>query len=217
MTETIDAYWSFRSPYSYLVTPDLLHLRETYDVDIQLRVVLPAAVRSEAGLFDISDKNKITYIIRDSLRRAEFLGLPMALPKPDPIMQDMQTFKIAEEQPYIFRLCKLGIEANRQGKGIDFAAKISRLIFGGVEGWDKGTHLKDAAASIALDLDQMEAAIDGSDHLEEIEQNHAGLKIAGHWGVPTMVVRGEPFFGQDRIEILKWRLDKLGLRKSASV
>ena len=59
----------------------------------------------------------------------------------------------------------------------------------------------------------MELAIADGDHLEEIERNHDGLEKAGHWGVPTMVVRGEPFFGQDRIETLRWRLDKYGLEK----
>jgi hypothetical protein len=29
---------------------------------------------------------------------------------------------------------------------------------------------------------------------------------AGHWGVPTLVFQGEPFFGQDRIDVLRWRL-----------
>ncbi|CAA0121204.1 Uncharacterised protein [Halioglobus japonicus] len=28
-----------------------------------------------------------------------------------------------------------------------------------------------------------------------------------------MVVRGEPFFGQDRVETLRWRLDQFGLAK----
>ncbi|TMB53500.1 MAG: 2-hydroxychromene-2-carboxylate isomerase, partial [Deltaproteobacteria bacterium] len=35
---------------------------------------------------------------------------------------------------------------------------------------------------------------------------------AGHWGVPTMVFAGEPFFGQDRIELLVWRMRQHGLR-----
>jgi len=60
----------------------------------------------------------------------------------------------------------------------------------------------------------MEAAIASSDHMDEIDANHAALDAAGHWGVPTMVLRGEPFFGQDRIDTLRWRLDKYGLRKA---
>jgi len=65
MTESIDAYWSFRSPYSYLATPDLLRLREDYDVEVNLRVVLPIAVRSKKALFDPSNMKPVMYIIRD--------------------------------------------------------------------------------------------------------------------------------------------------------
>ncbi len=34
---------------------------------------------------------------------------------------------------------------------------------------------------------------------------------AGHGGVPCMVFHGEPFFGQDRVEQLLWRLRQNGL------
>ena len=60
----------------------------------------------------------------------------------------------------------------------------------------------------------MEAAVTKGNHLEEVEANHAALDAAGHWGVPTMVLRNEPFFGQDRIDTLRWRLDKYGLSKA---
>ena len=214
MSEQIDVYWSFRSPYSFLVTPDLLRLKEDFDVEVNLRVVLPLAVRSKAALFDPSNMKPVMYILRDSLRRAEFLGMPFAFPRPDPIVQNLQTFEIAEEQPYIFWLSKLGVEAQRQGKGIEFAANVSRHIWGGTENWDKGDYLAKAASDAGLDLTQMEAAIKEGTHLEEVEENQRALEAAGHWGVPTMVVRGEPFFGQDRIETLRWRLEKLGLRKT---
>lgn len=214
MSEAIDTYWSFRSPYSYLAIPDLLQLRDDYDVDIHLRVVLPLAVRAKATLFDPSNMKPPMYILMDSRRRSEYLGLPFVFPpKPDPIVQDLKTMEVAKEQPYIFRLCKLGVEAERRGKGLDFAAAVSRLIMGGTEGWDQGDHLKQAVASAGLDLEDLEAATVNGDHLEEVERNHQALDAAGHWGVPTMVVRGEPFFGQDRIDTLRWRLDQYGLGK----
>ena len=39
------------------------------------------------------------------------------------------------------------------------------------------------------------------------------LSEAGHWGVPTLVFDGEPFFGQDRLALLEWRLGQPGLEK----
>ena len=213
MRNSIDVYWPFRSPYSYLATPDMLRLREDFDVEVNLRVVLPIAVRSKAALFDPSNMKPVRYIIMDSFRRAEFLGLPIAFPRPDPIVQDLTTLQVAEEQPYIYRLSHLGVEAQRRGKGIDFAANVSALIWGGTENWDQGNHLKDAATKAGLDLADMEAAIQNSDHQAEVERNQQALDDAGHWGVPTMVVKGEPFFGQDRVETLRWRLEKMGLKK----
>ena len=59
----------------------------------------------------------------------------------------------------------------------------------------------------------MERAIADGTHLEEIEENQRQLDAAGQWGVPTFVFKGEPFFGQDRIDTLRWRLDQHELRK----
>jgi 2-hydroxychromene-2-carboxylate isomerase len=210
--EVIDVYWSFRSPYSYLVTPDLVKLEQDYDVDLKLKVVLPIAVRSKSTLFSASNRKPAMYIVMDSLRRAQFLGMPMIFPpKPDPVVQNYETLEVAEEQPLIMRLVKLGVEAQRRGQGIAFAKEVSAVIFGGTDNWDQGDHLTKAAEAAGLDLSHMEASIENGDHLTEIERNHADLDAAGHWGVPTMVVRGEPFFGQDRVGTLRWRLDQYGL------
>jgi 2-hydroxychromene-2-carboxylate isomerase len=212
MSETVDVFWSFRSPYSRLVTPDLLQLREDFAVGVQLRVVLPLAVRNPQALFDPANRKPPMYIARDSIRRGEMLGRPVVFPTdPDPIVQDFRTMEVSKDQPYIYRLSKLGVEANRRGRGVELADRVAALIFGGTRGWDQGDLLKDAVADAGLDLAALEAAIADGDHLEEIERNQQALDAAGHWGVPTMVFRGEPFFGQDRIDTLRWRLGRAGL------
>ena len=45
MTLEYDLYWSFRSPYSYLVTPRLMELEREFDVKANVRLVYPIAVR----------------------------------------------------------------------------------------------------------------------------------------------------------------------------
>jgi len=45
-----------------------------------------------------------------------------------------------------------------------------------------------------------------------IAGNQADHEQAGHWGVPTCAYQGEPFFGQDRLDVLLWRLKKDGLQ-----
>ena len=208
MKPTVDLFWSFRSPYSYLATPESLELPKQFAIDLRFRPVLPLAVR-QPGFFSPENLKRAKYILIDWPRRAEMLGLPHAWPSPDPIVQDLETFRIAEEQPYIYRLTWLGVEAERRGRGVAFAAQVSRLIFGGTPDWHLGDHLRAAAARAGLDLEDMEHATrDPASHIEEVERNQDDLERSGHWGVPTFVFRGEPFFGQDRIETLRWRLSK---------
>jgi 2-hydroxychromene-2-carboxylate isomerase len=82
-----------------------------------------------------------------------------------------------------------------------------------VRGWHEGSHLADAAARAGLDLAAMDRAVaaDPARYDAVIAQNQRDLEAAGHWGVPTMVFAGEPFFGQDRIDLLTWRLEQQGV------
>ncbi|NWG46462.1 MAG: DsbA family protein [Alphaproteobacteria bacterium] len=212
MVQVVDVFWSFRSPYSYLATPDLLRLRQDFQVDVRFRPVLPIAVRNKGLLFS-GDKRRVRYIALDSRRRAEFLGMKIAHPTPDPVVQDLTTFEVSEDQPYIYRLTGLGVEAERRGKGIDLAFHVSHLIWGGEPGWNEGDKLARAVARAGLDLAELDAAITAEDPVPQIEANQAALDAAGGWGVPTMVFNGEPFFGQDRIDTLRWRLEKSGVPK----
>ena len=48
-----------------------------------------------------------------------------------------------------------------------------------------------------------------------LEENALGLEAAGHWGVPVMVFDGEPFYGQDRLDLLLWRMRQKGLKSGS--
>jgi 2-hydroxychromene-2-carboxylate isomerase len=212
MTLEIDLFWSFRSPYSYLATPRLVELAARYDLDVRVRPVLPIAVRI-AGFFERVNPLWPPYLLRDTVRIAQSLDLPYAWPRPDPIVQEFPSRKIAAEQPYIYRLTRLGVLAAERGRGLPFLSEVSRLIFGGTAGWNEGAHLAEAAARAGCDLAEMDAVVarDAARLDAVIAENQNALDKAGHWGVPTMVFRGEPFFGQDRIDLLVWRLRQHGL------
>ena len=214
MTATIDLFWSFRSPYSYLAMPGAAKLERDFKVQIVFRPVLPLAVRDPA-FFSPDNLKRARYIGLDWVRRAQMLGMPHHWPSPDPIVQDLQTYRIAPEQPYIHRLTYLGIEAQRRGRGVAFALEVSGVIFGGTRDWHLGEHLALAAARAGMDLASMDAAIaTPASHQADVETNHAALAAAGHWGVPTFVFEGEPFFGEDRIDTLRWRLGQKGLQRN---
>ena len=217
MSLSFDLFWSFRSPYSYLATGRLVRMANDYDVEMRLRPVLPLAVRVP-GFFDRVNPLWPPYLLRDTMRVAQYHGIDYGWPDPDPIVQDYATRQVAAEQPYIHRLTRLGIAATRRDRGLPFIDEVSKIIWNGkVQGWHEGSHLADATARAGLDLTELDAAVsaDPGGHDGVIAQNQRDLEAAGHWGVPTMVFEGEPFFGQDRIDLLLWRLKQHGLRERA--
>lgn len=210
----VDYFISFRSPYSYLSGKRVAELPSQWDLEIKARPVFPIAIR-DPDFFKKVNPMWQPYLLRDTVRVAEMLDIPYGWPQPDPIVQDMETRVFAKQQPYISRLTYLGIEAAKRGKGLEFYREVSLLLFGGtVQGWDQGDHMAEAAGRAGLDLAGMEAAIAGNEDAYEATaaDNQNALNEAGHWGVPTLVFEGEPFFGQDRIEMCLWRMKQRGLK-----
>ena len=212
MTLTAELYFSFRSPYSYLAVGRYRAMTEKYDLDIALRPVWPLAIR-EPDFFERNHPNWLGYTMRDMLRVAQFHDIPFGAPRPDPIVQDVATRRIAADQPHIRRVTRMGQAAARRGSGLPFAHEAGQLIWGGQENWHEGDHLGDALARAGLDPAEIEREVAAQpDALDaEIAANQDALEAAGHWGVPTLVFDGEPFFGQDRIEMVRWRMDQKGL------
>jgi len=212
----IDVFWSFRSPWSYLGTPRLRAMQEEWDLSVNFRPVYPLAVRTPEFFLNAHPQWG-PYLMVDVHRYAEFLSMPFKWPNPDPVRQyrgEDGKARTADDQPYIYRLTRLGIVAAEKGKGIEFADQISALIWSGQENWHEGDHMALAAARAGLDLAELDGIVVAeADRLEAaIERNQADHERAGHWGVPTCAYKGEPFFGQDRLDVLLWRLKKDGLQ-----
>ena len=214
MSLSIQLYWSFRSPYSYIVLPRIVALAREQELSVEMRIVHPAALRNP-DYFRRMNPLARPYFMLDSARAAAFHNMPFRRPVPDPIAQDPVTLAIAAEQPYARRLGRLGIAASERGRGLAFCDEVSRVLWdGSVDGWDRGDHLARASARAGLNLDELEAlvAADPDHHEKVLADNDRVLRAAGHWGVPTMVFRDEPFFGQDRFDMLVWRLRQHGLK-----
>lgn len=212
MTLTAELYFSFRSPYSYLAIGRYRAMTERYDLKIALRPVYPLAVR-QPDFFERNHPNWLAYTMRDMVRVAQFHDIPFGPPRPDPIDQDMNTRKIADEQPRIRRVTRMGQAAARRGAGLVFAHEASKMIWGGQENWHEGAHLDRALEAAGLGVEKIIAEVqsEGEALDAEIAANQDALEAAGHWGVPTLVFEGEPFFGQDRIEMAEWRMQEKGM------
>src|SRR3981081_1328297 len=156
MTLSVDLFFSFRSPYSYLAMPKAMKLVADYDVTVNLRPVYPLAVRVP-GFFKRANPQFARYVVLDSSRVAKHENIPFRFPRPDPILQDMATLDVAEHQPYSPLLPRLGATAQLGGRSLAFVDAISRVLWDGtVKGWNEGDHLANAVAAAGFDLAAMD-------------------------------------------------------------
>lgn len=191
-------------------------MQDTYELEVNFRAVYPIAIRTPEFFLSVNPLWP-PYLMRDSIRVAEMLNLPFVWPNPDPVKQyrgDDGRARTADDQPHIHRLTQLGVVAAEQGKGIEFADEVSGLIWGGTANWHEGELLAEAAARAGLNLTEMDQVVSADEARLEasIAQNQLAHEATGHWGVPTCSFEGEPFFGQDRLDVLLWRLRQRGLQ-----
>ena len=209
----VDFYFSYRSPYSYLILPRVLDLKNNYKVDINFKLVYPLAIR-EPEFF--KGKNFLTYFffkINDMRSVAKKLNMPFFTPNPDPIKQNYLTGKINSNQPYIYDLCHIGQQAELHGVGLELAYELSSLIFGTKGGWNQESAMEKACNNVGLSYSTLKNLTKQNEPelIKQIERNQEEQQVAGHHGVPLLVYKENVFFGQDNFDACKQLLIEDGL------
>lgn len=209
----IDFYFSYRSPYSYLILPRVIDLKTNHNLNINFKLVYPLAIRKPEFF---KGKNFLTFFSHkmiDMRMVANRLDMPFFTPKPDPIKQSYLTGKISDQQPYIFNLCHLGQQAHLEGVGIELAFELSSLIFGTKSGWNEEHNMAQACSKVGLNLADLKIKVKQNEEelIQQILENQEDQKLAGHHGVPLLVYNNQTFFGQDRFDDFKKLLVEDGL------
>ena len=119
------------------------------------------------------------------------------------------------EQKYIYRLYRIStlIQEEHPDKNLVWATRMFRKIYDGTASTTWPDDIPKVLAAIGLDAKAIEkkAKDNEAKYLAVVEKNQEWCHASGHGGVPNAVFRGEPFWGQDRIDTLVWRLKQNGL------
>jgi len=212
---SFDLFWSFRSPFCYLALDRILDINREFQVTINVRPVFPLAIRIPNFFKTVNPKYR-RYHLKDSQRVADFLDIPYRRPVPDPIIQDMETNEIAPEQPYIRKITLIGAACQMEGSALRFVDHVSRKLWdGSIDNWHENKHLRAALNACNIDGASLikEVESEPAKFQRIIEKNQAAQEKTDHWGVPLMTFRGETFYGQDRINLLLWKMCQEGLPK----
>lgn len=223
----VDFFYSMRSPWSYIATYQVKEISLKYNVKFNIRFVYPIALRIE-DFFEKIDPLFAPYLLRDAKRVAEMKNIPYRWPSPDPITMEMPNKKSNKEfkspkidlnQPYIHRITRLGVLAGIYNKDLEYVCNVAKLIWDGkTKDWNKGQYIDNKLIDIGLNPKKMNSEIiTRKNEIEKIiSDNEAKQRQTGHWGVPLFGFNKEPFFGQDRLDVLLWRLKQNGLTERSS-
>ena len=198
MTRPIDVYISLNSPWTYLGWARLRGLIARYDLTVSVKPARFGDVFAATGGLPLPKRapERRAYRMMELKRWRDRLGLPIALePKGFP----------SDEAPGT-RLLIAAMEQDHDG--VRLAEEIGRSL------WERDEMIADtgvlAAAAKRAGIDAAAimakarpvSALDG-----QWEANTAEAIKRGVFGAPSYVLAdGEIFWGQDRLELLEWRL-----------
>ncbi len=194
MSEPIDFYYDFSSPYGYFMAEKIDALAAAHGRSVRWRPFLLGAVYKVTGDVPLPSKPlKGDYARRDFERSARFLGLTCRIPDPFPI--GTQT---AARAFY-------WLEAQDADRARRFALETFRAYFGDNRDISQPEVVLDIAAALGADRNALQAAL-GEDTLKVRLRAECDAAIArGVFGSPFVIIDGEPFWGVDRLpQIERW-------------
>lgn len=202
MRSAIDFYFDFSSPYAYLAACRIDELAAAHGRTVNWRPVLIAALTQSTGTpLAVTVPVKWDYFRLDLPRVAEAAGIPFRFPAGFP---------------------KLMLEPGRamlwiqETHGAATAARFARTCFQAYFG--DGIDLADAdvvagiGAALGVDRAALLEGMASSAIKQQFKQASQQAAAQGVFGVPFMVVDGEPFWGFDRLPLLERKLASAVLR-----
>ena len=185
---SLDFYFSYRSPYSYLALARTFRLADRHGLDLHVKPVLPMVMR---GMQVPAPKRM--YIAMDCMREAERLGIAFGHIC-DPVGRGVE------------RCLAIHQHARAQGKEREFLASAGRGIWAESLDVAADRDLRKVAEQAGLSWAECRHALEDESWREQAERNREDLFALGLWGVPCFRVGDFTTWGQDRIEILDDRL-----------
>jgi 2-hydroxychromene-2-carboxylate isomerase len=203
----IDYYDSMSSPWTYLGHLRFVELARRYGLTIRHKPMDLLKVWSVSGGLPLKQRaqQRQAYRHQELRRWRELLQVPCNVePAHHPVADR--------------RACYMVIAATQ--RGLDWI-KLSHAILRAV--WAEERDIADHATLVAIANEQgmdgkgLLAATEDAAVQSEYQANTEEAMKIGVFGAPTYVFDGELFWGQDRLQMLEWRLtQKLGAPKTTT-
>jgi 2-hydroxychromene-2-carboxylate isomerase len=194
----IKFYFAYTSPFTYLAWAPTRDLERTHRVTIRF-IPYGVNIRKTYGNLDdpAVERRKVRYLYLDARRIAKERGLIIYPPK-----------KI-----FSCRLAFYGGQfAARHDRFIPYSERIFERFWKHELDVEKSEAIDGILTEVGLDAIEFHRYVE-NDARADLDRCFEEADRDQVFGVPTFVVEGEPFWGEDRIGWLTKRLDALGLRR----
>ena len=188
---TIDFYFDFLSPYSYLAHARLPALAGKYGYAIDYRPVDLKAVKLAAGNTGPATAQipaKLTYFLTDMARWCDRYGIPFAFAKAPPVTD---------------RANKGVFFARRHGQAQEYVSALWGATFAVGGEFNSEAVLSDVAGAMGWPADKFLAFVGSDEAAGLYEQGNKEAVECGVFGAPTMMVGDQMWWGNDRLDFLE--------------
>jgi 2-hydroxychromene-2-carboxylate isomerase len=196
--EELKMYSDFKSPFAFLAFEPFFDLATDFAVHPRW---IPFQLRIKGkGQRSVYSEYKVKYSYLDARRIANMRG-GLMLRGP---------LKIFDTTPALIGC----LFAQHHGRDREFGQKAFELFFRREFAADEVDATADLIASLGMSAHDYRTFHDG-EGMEEYERCQQEASDDHIFGVPMFILRGEQFWGYDRMDLLRHRMTELGLRKTA--
>ena len=195
MSDPIDFWFDFSSPYGYLLSERIDEVAARFGRKVRWHPILLGVVFKATGSAPLTLQNpaKAAYSLLDFARSARFMGIPYRHPTRFPLA----TQNAARAYYWL------------HGEDCAMARRFAHAAFRALYVNDRDIAAPDVvleiAAGLGVDRSRLETALQRQEIKDRLKAEVDNALAIGVFGSPHVMIDGEPFFGADRLpQIEKW-------------
>jgi len=187
----LEFFFSFRSPYSYLLLKRAYAIADSFGLELRMRPVLPMVMRGMQV-----PRSKMIYLGSDASREARRLNIPFGK-FADPLGKGVE------------RCLAVFFYALGEKRERDFLVNAGEAIWAKAIDMSTDKGVRKVTGRTGLFWPDVVAAMARDDWREKARANRESMMESGSWGVPTLRLGDFVVWGQDRDWLLVRHIEEL--------
>ena len=197
MIQTIEIFYSFQCPYSYLALDRLSQLEKKFEVKVLWQ---PFSAKAAGNSFQNSSwpPDRASYVREDVKRLAQTMNIPMVMREDWP-----------DNEPDPERSIRGAVVAGDLDIVLEYNVKMFHRWWGEGEDPNEQSFFVELCEDLDIDPNEFSGRINTTDTRERVRGIYKRGRKLQVFSTPTILIGEERFYGIDRISLVEDRLKQL--------